>query len=820
MNTGAPEVPSTWITRPLPRVLGVLVAALALALAVRAFLAGAVSAELAWLALGAAGFALGAWWGTGRGAIAWGALAVVLVAALWALVHPALAVLAALAALGGTILAVRSLRKRQNAGRYLLKLAGHLAKDTKDDRPPDAIVKRLPTPLRPKAETRRGSSFGLPVRWSVPPHVPVDETARLLAATAVGEALRTPVTMKVRRTALDLYAAPTKDEETPDETAALAQRLNDAVRSAMGPELTVQSVTHTDDEVSAFTLAWPSSYALKASNPSVRNRVLKAAGALLGGSWNSEGWDTESGTASFHRIGELPKMIPHPGREVLTDPSRVEFATLRNGGTAYMNLDHGDPHCLILGVTEGGKTALVRAMLYSMPQGTSAVLLDVKQASLLGMDQLEVVESISTDPADMAQAMWDFRQVMHDRYKAMKDRVVTRKQLTPRVLVIDEAEGMFDVLDGWWRTEEKDRLKAEHAEREKKRVKQAKDGVEPGETAVEDLPPIPPATSGTRHPAIEWLKNIVQMGREAKMYVIAGTQQADASWLGTAARNQFSLRIALGNIDAIPSRQLFGTPGATTGLSKDKGRAWIAMGSGNLWPEQAQVWWVPKLEANPSAEDRELLDRLGLTVPEATTERQLDDATRARLGISRSQHAPTASDTGEPEPPKNPPTREGGEDASTTGDRHEGTTETPEQARGTGQLDADRSPRDESDEEQAQASGPATADHTSSDTNSQVNAQERTDTPSGADEAQIGSAADDRAGDRDGSDRERVTPLDLEEGDKVWLDLGEGDTECVEVLSVEVDMHDPDLIEVGYGNDEGGGVLSLPEDELIERAPA
>ena len=130
-----------------------------------------------------------------------------------------------------------------------------------------------------------------------------------------------------------------------------------------------------------------------------------------------------------------------------------------------MNLDHGDPHCLILGVTEGGKTALVRAMLYSMPQGTSAVLLDVKQASLLGMDQLDVVESISTDPADMAQAMWDFRQVMHDRYKAMKDRVVTRKQLTPRVLVIDEAEGMFDVLDGWWRTEEKDRLKAEHAER-------------------------------------------------------------------------------------------------------------------------------------------------------------------------------------------------------------------------------------------------------------------------------------------------------------------------------------------------------------------
>src|SRR5690625_1291154 len=129
MNTGAPEVPSAWTTRTTPRVLGSLVAVLALVLAVRAFLAGAVSAELVWLALGAAGFALGAWWGTGRGATIWGVLAVVLVAALWTLAHPALAVLGALVALGGTVLAVRSLRKRQDAGRYLLKLAGNLAKN-------------------------------------------------------------------------------------------------------------------------------------------------------------------------------------------------------------------------------------------------------------------------------------------------------------------------------------------------------------------------------------------------------------------------------------------------------------------------------------------------------------------------------------------------------------------------------------------------------------------------------------------------------------------------------------------------------------------
>src|SRR5690625_1420700 len=145
MNTGAPEVPSAWITRTMPRALGSLVAVLTLVLAVRAFLAGAVSAELVWLTLGAAGFALGAWWGTGRGAIVWGLLAVVLVGALWALVHPALAALGALVALGGTVLAVRSLRKRQDAGRYLVKIAGNLAKNTKDDRAPEPDVRRGPT---------------------------------------------------------------------------------------------------------------------------------------------------------------------------------------------------------------------------------------------------------------------------------------------------------------------------------------------------------------------------------------------------------------------------------------------------------------------------------------------------------------------------------------------------------------------------------------------------------------------------------------------------------------------------------------------------
>src|SRR5690625_7942667 len=93
---------------------------------------------------------------------------------------------------------------------------------TKTERPTDSIVNRLHTTMHPKTETRTGSSSGRPVRWAVPPYVPVDETARLLVATAAAEALRTPVTVKVRRTAHDLYAAPARSEETPDETDALA----------------------------------------------------------------------------------------------------------------------------------------------------------------------------------------------------------------------------------------------------------------------------------------------------------------------------------------------------------------------------------------------------------------------------------------------------------------------------------------------------------------------------------------------------------------------------------------------------------------------
>lgn len=776
-----------WMHRPGPVGVGALSAAVCIALAVFAFTRGAVPAELALIALAAASYAFGALLGNGRGWPLWGAAAALLAAALWWAVHPVVAVAVVLAAVAASIAARRVLRRREDACRYLAKLTGTLAKATKDDRAPGKIIAPIRGPIRPTDETRQGAMVGLPIRWHVPAHVPVDDAARLLVLTSVAEVCKVPTTVRVGRHHIDVHPAPRDEQEETEERPADVERLNDAVRAAMGPELHVASVEREDDDtLAAFALAWPPTYSLKAENIAVRNRVLKAAGAVLGGAWKADGWDSESGRATFSRMAELPKMIPHPGRnEALSD--RVEFATMRNGGTAYMNLSNENPHALIAGTTSTGKTSLMRTLLVSMPANTRASLVDPKRASMLGLDQLPVVESIATRPETMAAALHDFREEMLHRYELLETRQTTTKQLPPRVIVIDEAEMLFDILDDWWKTEEKDRVKEEHAKRAELRKKQAKNGLEPGETAVDDMPPLPSPT-GTRHPGIVWLKNILQAGRQARMYVIMASQQTDASWLGTSARNQFSLRIAMSNLDQIGSRQVFGTMGAVSGLDGSKGRAWIGMGSGAIYPDQAQVWWVPELEEGQSPENQAILDRLGLAV-----ETDLPLPT---------QPAPTDSADSEGSGPTQAPDSAEGDPAAVV----EPSDDAPEP-----------SPIPEDPATETDTPPAASDDHTESEASPQATDASTPVRESNAAPATMPELDTSEQEDRPQSGRETVTALDLEEGDIWWTDLGEGALEPVEVVAVEVDMHDVDLLEITYRAETGDAVVSIPEDEAVER---
>lgn len=810
-------MPTQWMRRRTPEWAGALVALASLALGVRAFIAGDVAAELSWFALGSCAFMFGRVLGTGRGWALWGVLALILSAALWWAVHPIVGVLAAAAAVAGALLARRALATRRASGRYLMHLAGALAKATKDRREPDEILSPLTGKLIPKDETRRGARVGLPVRWNVPADVPVDERARLLLTAAVAEVCRVPVTVRARRDHIDVHPAARPDTRTDQDRPEREQveRITEAIRPAMGPELAVSSTERDEDgELEAVTLTWPASYTNKAMSTAVRNRVGRSLSGVVGGAWQSAGWSTEERSATYRKMRELPRVIPHPGRDN-GRPDRVPYATRRNGGAAYLSLGDENPHCLIGGSTTRGKTSLIRALLVGLPEAARAVLVDPKRASMLGLDQLPMVEKLTTRPETMAEAIRAFRQEMLDRYERLEAREVTVKQLQrlPRVLVVDEAEMLFDSLDDWWKLEEKEHVKEQHAARSKLKAELIKDqGQVDGETDVDKLPPLP-SPSGTRHPATVWFKNILQAGRQAGMYVIMASQQNDASWLGTSARNQFGTRIALGNLDQIGSRQMFGTMGATSGLDSFKGRAWVGMGSGAIFPEQAQTWWVPELDPDASPEDRAILDRLGLVIPDDAA---LSEPT-APVGAPSGEKATGPGRVHAWEQPGRPE-----EGAGEPGAPEEGAGE-PGAPEATPEPPAQRpDPRPDDPRDVARASLPA--DHEHEGASGQVTHEmvpennEAGGRPDGQWEASP------REGDRlDGDDdrhsaeTEQVAALDLEEGDVLWLDLGEGELEPVEVVSVEVDSFDVERLEVTYRRGDDEAVEALHEDDPVQR---
>lgn len=791
-----------WMNRSRPRVLGILGAGACVLAAVLAFTRGNVPAELTMLALGAAIYTLGALVGTGRGWPLWMAAVALLAGLGWWFVNPAIGVLAVLAAIAVSIPARSVLQRRRGGARYLAKLAAVIKKETRDDRDPGEVLVPLSSPWRRAEYLRRGAAVGLPVRWVLPAHVPMDATARLIFAGAIAEVCKVPVSMTARRDHIDATPGPAEEKPAEDPEREEVARMNAAIRPAMGAELSIESTERDDDEkLTAITLVWPASYTSKALSIAVRNRVGRALSGVVGGAWKSAGWSTEDRRATYRRMPELPRKIAHPGRDA-SHPERVQFATLRNGGTAYMSLGDENPHCLIAGTTARGKTSLIRALLVGLPEAAQATLVDPKRASMLGLDQLPMVEKLLTRPETMSEGIRAFRAEMLDRYERLEDREVTVKQLQrePRVLVVDEAEMLFDMLDEWWKTEEKERVKQESLARAKLKEKLIKEqNQKDGETDVDKLPPLPSA-SGTRHPAISWFKNILQAGRQAGMYVIMASQQNDASWLGTSARNQFGTRISLGNLDQVGSRQVFGTMGATSGLDDYQGRAWVGMGSGAIFPEQAQTWWVPELSEDASDEDRAILDDLGLTIPG-------DSPSAPRAHRVPERPAPARDDL-----PAVPlvylAPEEGVEEASAA----------PQQPEPTSIPSAYLS----GDLPESIASPIPNPDHAEKKASVQVKSDPRGQAES-ADPAAPGDQEADHEDEEDDleapSDLETVDALDIEEGDNMWLDLGKGTLEPVAVVSVEVDAHHPELLEIGYTGEYGDGVVSMNDDDPVQREP-
>ena len=176
------------------------------------------------------------------------------------------------------------------------------------------------------------------------------------------------------------------------------------------------------------------------------------------------------------------------------------------------------PHTLIAGTTGSGKSTALAGLIYSAvalhsPARTQFVLIDPKRVDLLRFRDLPHTLKHVTEPADIVATLHNVLTVIDRRYKMMAEKGATLFNGTDIYLIIDEIADLMT-------TQKKD-----------------------------VMPP---------------LQRILQIGRAAKVHVIACTQCPLSSIIGTPLKVNFTARLGLRTLCAQDSRNILGIKGCET----------------------------------------------------------------------------------------------------------------------------------------------------------------------------------------------------------------------------------------------------------------
>lgn len=327
-------------------------------------------------------------------------------------------------------------------------------------------------------------------------------------------------------------------------------------------------------------------------------------------------WSAKRASCIVTPLAPLPDFLP---LTVPTDGnlSRLEFGQFRDGTPIVWDLDSTEPSLLIVGTTGAGKTNLlvVLCALLSRIPGAEVFPVDPKIASMIGIEGIPGVHKPVDEPADIVERLEWFHATMMERFQARKRGDVTREELAPMVLALDEGQTMVARLNRFWKFGEG-----------KEHYKDLKD--------LEKAP-----ATGSEHPTLSLIPETLQLVREAHAHVILAAQQPGAKWLGTDARDQFSVRVALGNLPRVTSIMTYDTPIASQGLDGLKGRAWASTKLG-ISPGQGQIKYVPKLDAIQRDEDYEIFEAFGIPLPTAR-------APRPVIELSKPVEEPAFIETGD-----------------------------------------------------------------------------------------------------------------------------------------------------------------------------
>lgn len=193
------------------------------------------------------------------------------------------------------------------------------------------------------------------------------------------------------------------------------------------------------------------------------------------------------------------------------------------------------PHALISGVTSGGKTfMLFSLMLQLAADGADLYIADPKQAELASLKHTIPAgfDKVASTNNHILRLCRIIIEKMNRRYSDYFDKPNVRFgstyrdfNLRPCFLIVDEVASLMAMLD-------------------RKAATELEDG----------------------------LKQIIMKGRQAGVFLILATQKPEAEVIATAIRDQFGLRIALGQMSKMGLKQTLGEfddlPIAETGTGK------------------------------------------------------------------------------------------------------------------------------------------------------------------------------------------------------------------------------------------------------------
>ncbi|WP_367293344.1 FtsK/SpoIIIE domain-containing protein [Liquorilactobacillus satsumensis] len=215
------------------------------------------------------------------------------------------------------------------------------------------------------------------------------------------------------------------------------------------------------------------------------------------------------------------------------------------------------PHALISGVTGGGKTYFIQALLKSfIDLGANCYICDPKMSDLSQLDQIPILEEkVFSSTGQINKCVREFYEQMVERQKEYKQ--LLRKvgeigkdyrsfNMQPKVLFFDEYVAHMSNLD--------------FKEQEK---------------------------------TLGYLKQIILLGRQLGFFLVAGMQRPDAKYFEDGMRDQFGLRISLGQMSRSGYIMMFGESDKNFKVQSDKVRGWGYVSIGGAYVRAFFAPFVP-----------------------------------------------------------------------------------------------------------------------------------------------------------------------------------------------------------------------------------